>query len=465
MNQHKNIIEGDRRLSQSLLWQIQRLYFERSGMAAWRDDVVPHSISSNPVMARAYSRVVWGYLRDCAAAAQAGDMALDPAQPIYIVELGAGSGRLAHHFLHQFHDRQANGTLAGLTVKYVMTDFVPQIVEFWQQQEKLQRWVDAGLLDFALFDVTDKRLLSLRHANLTLTPDRFANPPILIANYFFDSIPQDSFVIEDGQLCENLLTLYSTQPEPNLADPTIWERLSLAYEAIPLQKSYYDVPIYDRILDDYEAQLPDTTLTFPNVGLDCVRFWQGVGNGRILLLTSDRGLTLADSLIGQEDPLPNLHGSFSLMVNYHAIGEYVARDGGLALHSPHYQDNLQVAAYLLGDVPQGGIEIQQAFADAVVNGGPDDLFALRQALMPHLDELTLPQLLSVLRLSTWDADVLRDCHAALLAQVQQSDPVWYADVAAVLTHVWRQYLPLNEDDDLKKLITQLFDVMGATFSV
>ncbi|MCA9930996.1 MAG: hypothetical protein KC419_21070, partial [Anaerolineales bacterium] len=119
----------------------------------------------------------------------------------------------------------------------------------------------------------------------------------------------------------------------------------------------------------------------------------------------------------------------------------------------------------LGDVPQGGIEIQQAFADAVVNGGPDDLFALRQALMPHLDELTLPQLLSVLRLSTWDADVLRDCHAALLAQVQQSDPVWYADVAAVLTHVWRQYLPLNEDDDLKKLITQLFDVMGATFSV
>ncbi|MCA9932239.1 MAG: SAM-dependent methyltransferase, partial [Anaerolineales bacterium] len=198
MNQHKNIIEGDRRLSQSLLWQIQRLYFERSGMAAWQDDVVPHSISSNPVMARTYSRVVWGYLRDCAAAAQAGDMALDPAQPIYIVELGAGSGRLAHHFLHQFHDRQANGTLAGLTVKYVMTDFVPQIVEFWQQQEKLQRWVDAGLLDFALFDVTDKRLLSLRHANLTLTPDRFANPPILIANYFFDSIPQDSFVIEDG---------------------------------------------------------------------------------------------------------------------------------------------------------------------------------------------------------------------------------------------------------------------------
>lgn len=45
------------------------------------------------------------------------------------------------------------------------------------------------------------------------------NPFILIANYFFDSIPQDSFVIENEQLCQNLLTLYGSQPEPDLSDP------------------------------------------------------------------------------------------------------------------------------------------------------------------------------------------------------------------------------------------------------
>jgi hypothetical protein len=57
------IIAGDQRLSQSLIWEIQRSYFLHNGMKAWQDDVVPHTISSNPVMARAYSQVAMAYLR------------------------------------------------------------------------------------------------------------------------------------------------------------------------------------------------------------------------------------------------------------------------------------------------------------------------------------------------------------------------------------------------------------------
>ncbi len=463
-----HLIEADRRLSQSTIWDIQRHYFLQNGMLAWQDDVIPHSISSNPVMARAYSQIAFAYLRDCVAAAKDAAFSLNPEQPIYIVELGAGSGRLAYHFLHQFHDRLAQSMPAKLPIKFIMTDFVPEIVDFWQQHDRFKPWVEAGLLDFALFDVAEKRpfrfrsaqALTLRHANLTLTPDLLQNPLILIANYFFDSIPQDSFVIEDGQLCENLLTLYSSQPEPDLTDPTIWNRLELAYEAIPLMKPYYDVAEYNQILDDYEDRLPDAIISFPNVGLDCVRFWQGFGNGRILLLSSDRGYTLPDDLVAQENPLPNLHGSFSLMVNYHAIGQFVAQSGGLALHPEQYQENIQVAAYLLGQLPQVGLETRQAFADAVTNGGPNDFFAIKQALEPHLDSLTLAQLLSYLRLSVWDTDIFRDCFPTLLARVQEESSVWYADVINAITHVRQQYLPLNAVDDLDEMIGKLFDEMG-----
>jgi hypothetical protein len=97
MNAPQKIIDADRPLSQSLIWQIQRAYFLENGMQAWQEDVVPSSISSNPVMARAYSQILFGYLHDCFAAARTGNFALDETQPIYIVELGAGSGRLAHH--------------------------------------------------------------------------------------------------------------------------------------------------------------------------------------------------------------------------------------------------------------------------------------------------------------------------------------------------------------------------------
>ena len=455
-----HIIAADQRLSQSLIWQIQRQYFLHSGMSAWQEDVVPSAISSNPFMARAYSQVACGYLRDCVQAAASGQFALHSDQPIYIVELGAGSGRLAYHFLHQFFGVLDQSPFTDLNITYIMTDFAPDIVDFWRRHARFQPWAAAGRLDFALFDATDVRPLTLLNANVTLTPDRAANPLILIANYFFDSIPQDSFVLADGQLHENLLTLYSSRPEPNLADATIWERLSLAYEAIPLEKPYYADSSYNQILDAYETYFPDTTLTFPNVGLDCLRFWQDYGNGRLLLLSSDRGYTLAESLLEQDDPLPNLHGSFSLMVNYHAIGQYVELADGLALHAGHYQDNLQVTSYLLGQLPLEGVETRLAFNAAVVEGGPDDFFALKTALEAHINDLTLPQILSYLRLSAWDADIFKDCFPALLAHIQQSPPVWYPDVAAVVSKVWNQYLPLSAADELFGMIQRLLAEMG-----
>lgn len=455
MTNNTHLIAADQRLSESLIWQIQRQYFLQDGLRAWQDDIVPHQISSNPLMARAYAQLVLGYLRDCAAAAQ-----LDPDQPIYIVELGAGSGRLAYHFLHQFEPLLAQSPLAELDVKFIMTDFVPEILEFWQAHERFQPWFEAGWLDVALFDVMEPRPLTLQHSNRTLTPDQMHNPVILIANYFFDSIPQDSFVIEEGQLCHNLLTLSSSQPEPDLADATIWNRLELAYEAIPLAEPPYQDDRYNQILESYEAFLPDTSLTFPNIGLDCLRFWQGFGHGRLLLLTSDRGYTLPESLLNQEDPLPNLHGSFSMMVNYHALSQFVELADGLVLHTNHYQDNLQTAVYALGQLPQNGLETQLAFQQTIQQNGPDDFFALKQALEPQLDSLTLPQILSYCRLSAFDADIFRDCLPALKTQLQQTDPVWFADVTDVLEKVRQQYLPLREDDDLGEKIEELFELMG-----
>ena len=130
--QKRQIIDADKPLSKSLIWQIQREYFLKNGLKAWQDDVVPSAISSNPVMARAYSQVVFGYLRDCFVAARSGDFVLDNTQPVYIVELGAGSGRLAHHFLHTFSPRYRKLPFAGQPIKYVMTDFVPEIAAIWQ---------------------------------------------------------------------------------------------------------------------------------------------------------------------------------------------------------------------------------------------------------------------------------------------------------------------------------------------
>ena len=456
----RTIIDADKPLSQSLLWQIQRTYFLQNGMKAWQDDVVPSAISSNPVMARTYSQILFGYLRDCFAAACSGDFLLDSTEPIYIVELGAGSGRLAHHFLHTFMPRYRKSPFSSQPIKYIMTDFVPEILEFWQGNGRFQPWIDAGVLDIGLFDVMDRRPLCLINNGQTLTPQAVKNPVVLIANYFFDSIPQDSFVIENGLLCQNLLTLTSSQPEPDFGDPAIWDRLRLNYEPIPLEKSFYGEPLYNQILDSYEEVLPDSSFSFPNVGLDSVNYWRGVGNGRLLLLTSDRGYTSAESLINQSNPLPNLHGSFSLMVNYHAMGEYVTRNHGLVCQVPHYQDNIQVLAYLLGQVPQRGQETQLAFVDGVGEGGPDDFQAIKGVVEKRYATMTLPELLSFLRLSGWDATIFADFFAYFRDCVHQADPVWYDDVHEAVMNVQRGYLPLSDGDELSAHIEQLLAEIG-----
>jgi hypothetical protein len=460
--QTRHILEADKPLSQSLLWEIQRAYFLQAGLTAWQDDVVPSTISSNPVMARAYSQILFGYLRDCFAAAQRGEFDLNPDQPIHIIELGAGSGRLAYHFLQTFLPHYQQSSFARQPIRYIMTDFVPELLDFWQGHGRFQTYFEAGLLDVALFDVMDReRPFTLQHSGQTFLPQNVSNPLILIANYFFDSIPQDSFVIEEDMLCQNLLTLSSSQPEPNLADSELWERLQLHYEPIPLEKSFYDVPLYNEILDVYEAALPDSSFSFPNVGLDCVRHWQQFGNSRLLLLTSDRGYTLPDAILSQPDPLPNLHGSFSLMVNYHAIGEYISRSGGFVCQVPHYQDNIQVLAYLLGQLPQRGQETEQAFMQAVgEGGGPDDFQALKSIVEKQYSSMSLPELLTFLRLSGWDAAVFTACRPQLQTKLAQADPAWYPDVAQALHLVWQRYLPLSQKDNLYAQINHLLDLMG-----
>src|SRR5271156_144655 len=99
------VLEEGVRLSRSVLWTIQRNYFDQQGIRAWSEAVVPHYITSNPWIATAYAKVVFGWLRDCAAGGTTGAGAPSPprppGQPVYIVELGCGSGRFGYLFLNK----------------------------------------------------------------------------------------------------------------------------------------------------------------------------------------------------------------------------------------------------------------------------------------------------------------------------------------------------------------------------
>jgi hypothetical protein len=99
------------------------------------------------------------------------------------------------------------------------------------------------------------------------------------------------------------------------------------------------------------------------------------------------------------------HGSFSLGVNYHALGRYAERLGGTALFGPQLSHTLCVGAFLLG-APASGAETKAAFARAVSDLGPDAWCALATGAVKARKEMSLPQLLATTDLGGPDAWVL-----------------------------------------------------------
>ena len=202
------IVEAEKPLSQSMLWKLQTDFFANQGPEAWIKGIVPQYITTNPYIANQYAKTVFGYLRDYAARED-----IDKNTVIYIMELAAGVGRFTYTFLKRFLHMIENSSLKGLKFKYIVTDFAERNIEYWQNHSFLKPYFESGVLDCATFDISKDEEIRLRHSGEVLSSGKLKNPLILFANYTFDSLPQDTFYVNKGELFEGLITV--TSPEEN----------------------------------------------------------------------------------------------------------------------------------------------------------------------------------------------------------------------------------------------------------
>ena len=458
------VLDKGKPLSQSILCKLQRNFFEGQGIEAWRQGTVPHYITSNPFIANAYAKVVFGFIRDCNAVS--GDSVndsfppFDPNQPLYIIELGSGSGRFAYHFLKKYIGLYRSSVLKDIPFKYVMTDFSEKNVDFWREHQSLKPLVEEGVLDFALFDGERDDVLKLTEAADVLAPETVNNPMVVIANYFFDSIPQDVFFIQGGQLHEGLVTVTSYQQEPDLDDPEILSRLEISYDRNAVEPDYYENPDWNEILEYYEKRLDDTAFLFPCAALRCIENLSNLSDGRLLLISGDKGYSREGDLLGRGDPEITRHGSFSMMVNYQAIGKYVQKHGGQPLHTEHRHAHLNISAFVLGSHPGGYTETRQAYREAIESCGPDDFYALKKAIEHGYESWTLEQLLAYIRLSGFDARITLACYPALMDRIEYASETEKQELRRVILQVWGVYYPLAEEQDLASHLGVLLYEMG-----
>ncbi len=437
-------------LSQSPIWALQRTYFHEQGVEAWRQNTVPSYITTNPFIAHSYAKVALVFIEDVAS--PSGD------HPIHIVELGAGSGRFAYHFLRAFFEEYGEEAQRRQPVCYVMTDISEANIQFWEAHEQLKPFVAQGKLDFARYNPMEDDALALRQSGARLTANTLEQPLLCIANYFFDSVEQDIFEVRDGQLQQCLVALGDKQNGEALSygEQRPISNTRLLYRTHPCGDTPYEDPHWNQLLAQYREQLTDgTTLLFPTAGLRCLERLKTLSGNRLLLLTADRGQHRLEDLQGRKPPQPSAHGDcFSLSVNYHALGCHTRQLGGVALQLPHLQRSLSINAFLWGE--GAFANTQKAYRQHILDFGPDDFFTIKKGMEQQYNQLSLPQLRGLLRLSRWDAKILLGCHRRLLQLLPQATQQERQDFGQIVEAVETQHFFLKEPQPLGYVLGMLY---------
>lgn len=337
----RDTIEEDKRLSESILWEMQKDYFSTEHKEAWRQN---RFYSTNRmIFVESYVELANLALLDCAAI-------IDQENPLYIIELGGGSGCFAYRFLNEFvESREDFETVKTSNVKYILTDFCESIVNEWRENKNLSALVEQGILDFAVFQPQTDKSIELLVAQKTLTPADIKNPLIVIANHVFDSIEQDAFRTIRHTLQESKITLYRESKDGTFDENLRFNDVKITERFIDLDGSYYNNPVFDTILHTYQDELEDATFTFPIGALTCIENLSNFCGEKLILLSADEGYCdLTSEKISQLKPLDFARdGSISFELNFDALRKYFQSAGGTSLIESTDYAGLRVAFHSL----------------------------------------------------------------------------------------------------------------------
>lgn len=353
------------------------------------------------------------------------------------------------------------------------------------------------MLDAGIFDATNDSSIKLYKSGVELGPHTIKNPMCVVANYLFDTLYHDIFQVDQfGNLYEGLVSTGSNKhAEPDPLDPDIILRLDNCYDyrrILNVDKYYTneegDEVHLARILKwytDYYTHKNESngnlgaSLLLPIGALRAIRRLAKMANNRLIVISGDKGNNNPDQFCGLVDPHIAVHGSFSLMVNYHAIGAYfTSRGGGFALHNYQDEASLKVSCFILpGDEVNANKDktlyttkdedlfrenldnidmarslqfpyLRQAFIDVVSSFGPNDFFMMQKGIKEDIPNPPLRTILALLKLSDWDTDVFFKFRDQILNQLPNNGIKLKNDLCRGIPRLWKHYFMLDTEKDI-----------------
>jgi tetratricopeptide (TPR) repeat protein len=450
------ILEGARPLSRSLIWSITREYFERLGVDAFAFGAVPFMLTSGPILARRYAQVIEGFVADC----KAGRLGpVDQDEPIYIVELGAGSGRLAFMIM-QHLDEEA---IAPMRLVYVLTDMAASTVDFYRNRRELQQFVEAGRMDFAVYEAGSDAPIHLQHAGTDLVPAQVVNPMIGISNYLFCAIPQDLYSVLGDELREEHVAVLVHDPTVDSSTPDFLKKIVLATAHAPVKADRYDGGRLDRILRAAAERHAGgkKRFSFAPLAIKAIDSLLDLSGNRLCMLVGERASQpFAD--VDDDDPgeattaytpgalmSMGIHGStVSVPVDIEVM-RIAAEDAGAELlvqgaESPQ----ILVTALLAGDSGGPGSDARSAFDQAFGETAVDDLVVTVKTASLSVNLAVIDSIYAAIRVSSYDPYTLVRFYPALEALLPEATEVQKDELERIAERVYGLSYPLEEVSDL-----------------
>jgi len=483
---NRRVVEDFKRFSQSKLWELMMKFYDKNGVSSWSDGIVPHFVSSNSFIGRSYAKVLIGILMDLSRKENSNLICHN--ETLYIVELGAGTGKLAFYILKALEEMKH--FISGIpyeNIVYVITDFTESNISFCEGQTNLKPFVETGKLDFAKFEAVHDTSLTLRISGKTLHRGELKNPLCIISNYLIDTLCNDLYQVENDVLKEGLVSVGVDDSSLNtsadsLDDHEIFNHLANEYKYRPVNTNYYSGSVrsedeihYSRILTWYQNYFNThdkrdfgASLLIPIGFFSALRNLSDLSAGKIFVISGDKGSCNPDNFIGLSDPHIAVHGSFSLMVNFHAVNLYFLSRGGFALNATQEDTALQVNCYVLCgnestedciSTMNGDIEmlnkkrksqfpsLYHSYEEFINKFSPNDFFVIQKSLKEECVP-SLASIVSLIKLSNWDPDIFFKFRDTILSKAPTAGPRLRNDLSHVTSKLWDHYYHLDNDKDI-----------------
>lgn len=429
---HKKVIEKIQ-FSKSVIWQLLKQYYSEQGMDAWtmdnlgkRDDQVPHYMTSNHTFVQEQVGIVYAALLDFIKLPS-----FNSTQPIYIIDLGSGNGQFIVRFLLALaHLLQRNTSFKEnrFSVFIIASDLTESSFSCWSNEEIVKPYLPSPgkenqlCIDFAKIDgTTSFDSLSLKLSKTVISKYSILNPLIIIANYYFDSLPCDIIRCEkhDSTMSVSLAEVVHWPPEDSkeyAVDFRIgWRDLHCIQREFHFNEicrfEYGDVIM--KVAEDPETQNANATLTdsllqycrkmlqsevvtkvnftWPVAGIN---FMSNIGelsaSQELFMLIADKAERFPWCLtFGSRMPKIECHGSFSLPVNVDALADYIVSCGSAAaIFNPFYHQPLD-HSYLLYGLPLNTCRVLESALHISLQY-TCDIFNLRDHIEDSYGDCQLP---------------------------------------------------------------------------